>query len=223
MGAGVGRGSPLLSGCLCARRCGRACRIGRCCAAIHGRSPGRRQGREPLWNPSVAGVFRPQSRLRRVRAGAAGQCRSRLEADESSARDRRGTRLRAGRAGRELLLSVRRIAGSRREAVDLDAGAGLGERHRQRSRARCRVHAVRRSCRHHLRHGGGPCEWRGRAHRHGRRAGQPRVADFQVWLWSGVGRPVHAVELRDRHEDGRVADASARGNGEFRDQRAQLR
>ena len=42
------------------------------------------------------------------------------------------------------------------------------------------------------------------ADRHGRDAGQPRVAHVQAGSRPDARPPLHAVELRDRHEDGRT-------------------
>ena len=61
-----------------------------------------------------------------------------------------------------------------------------------------------------VRHGGRARQRRGAAHGHGRDAGQQVVARLQARP-RPVARPaVHAVQLRDRHEDGRLADAAAR-------------
>ena len=49
------------------------------------------------------------------------------------------------------------------------------------------------------------------AHRHGRDAGQQVLERLQARPRPDAGPAVHAVELRDRHEDGRLADALPRG------------
>ena len=54
-------------------------------------------------------------------------------------------------------------------------------------------------------------ERRGDAHRHGRDAGQPVLARLQARPRPDARPAVHAVELRDRHQDGRLADALAGG------------
>ena len=86
---------------------------------------------------------------------------------------------------------------------DLGWGSVVG----QRARERRDVSPDR------LRHGGGvrhgdrAAERRAPQDRHGSDAGQPRLARLQAQPRPLSRHALHAVELRDRHEDGRLADA----------------
>ncbi len=65
--------------------------------------------------------------------------------------------------------------------------------------------------RHAVRHGGRPPRRRPAPHGDGRDVRQPRVERLQARPRPDARPAVHAVELRDRHEDGRLADAVSRG------------
>ena len=60
-----------------------------------------------------------------------------------------------------------------------------------------------------VRDGGRAAERRAAPHRHGRDARKPGLARLQAKPRPLARHALHAVELRDRHEDGRVADADA--------------
>src|ERR1700679_3128371 len=51
----------------------------------------------------------------------------------------------------------------------------------------------------------------GNPHRHGRCAQLGYLAGLPLWCRPQRGRPVCAIELRNRHEDGFLADADAGG------------
>ena len=119
--------------------------------------------------------------------------------------------VRGRRAGRAVVRPLRRDPGRRAPAVAFDRRRRLGQRDRQHARSRRDVPAVRPGHGGAVRYGGGPRERRCAAHRHGRAARQQGVARLQARTRPDAGPALHAVQLRDRHEDGRVVDAAAAG------------
>ena len=99
------------------------------------------------------------------------------------------------------------------QALDRLSRSRLGQRRRQRARSRRRLHdePVPRSLGRAVRPRGRDGRRRARAHRHGRAAGLANLAAVQVRLRPVPRRHLLAVELRRRDEDGRLADAAARG------------
>ncbi len=160
----------------------------------------------PLWTNSTG----TQQRLRRAGAATSRLGDPQPAAPEPRARGQRGVRVCGRRAGRPLVRPLRGCTGWRAQADGLGAGSRLGQRDRQHARPRRQLHAVRRPSGEPVRDGGRAPERRGDAHRDGSDAGQPRVACLQARTRALPRRHVHAVELRDRHEDGCLADAPAR-------------
>ena len=91
------------------------------------------------------------------------------------------------------------------------ADLGWGSVDRKLARQRRHVPPVRQRLRGPVRTGGRARQRGAAAHRHGSDARQRVVARLQARVGPGARSAVHAVELRDRHEDGAVADAAARG------------
>ena len=100
-------------------------------------------------------------------------------------------------------------AGGHRLMLSL-RGPRLGQRDRQHARPRLHLPALRRRHGRGVRDGGRAAQRRAAAHRHGRDARQPRLAHLQARARPDARPALHAVELRDRHEDGRLADALPR-------------
>ncbi len=174
-------------------------------------APGDRPRRQRAQGAAVGARARAQQRLRRRRAESEGLGDREPAEDEPRARDRRGARVRRRRAGRPLVRPLRGIARRRAQAVAVVRGPWLGQRHRKLARQRRHVPPVRKRLRGPVRTGGRPRQRGAAAHRHGSDARQRVVARVQARVGPGARSAVHAVELRDRHEDGAVADAAARG------------
>ena len=183
-------------------------RRGRTC--IHRAGAGDRQGCNQLRRSLVAGLARQEFCVRRCGAGPFGLRRPRHEPDEPHPGGEREVRLRAGRTGGQLLRPLQLPPGAQPETVAGRAGSGLGKRDGKRAGSRRGIHALRGSLHDAVRHGSRAGEWRGRADRDGRDAGQQHLAVIQVRLRSVRGRDLFAVELRHRHEDGHLADAGPR-------------
>ena len=131
--------------------------------------------------------------------------------DEPRARGQRRPRLRAGRAGCELLRPLRAPAGGRVPPVAVDSRPRVGERDRQHARVRARLHQPRRAPGDGVRPRGRAREGRGRAHGDGRDGRRQGVELLPVVVRPLACRPLLPVQLRHRHEDGRLADAPPRG------------
>ena len=160
--------------------------------------------------PAVDARPGPQQRLRRARP-ARERVDHRVAAEhEQGARDQREARLRRRRAGRALVRPLRGDQGRRAQADGLHRRSRVGQRHRQLARQRRDLHALRRRPGVVVRDGGRPAERRADAHRHGRDAGQQGLAHLQAQPGPRRRPHVHAVQLRHRHEDGRLAHAGAR-------------
>ncbi len=179
-------------------------------AGVRRAGPGDRADRQRAQGSAVDARDRPEQRLRRPRASREGLRDRQPPPDEPRARDRRRVRVRSRRAGRALVRPLRGDPGGRAPADALDRGPRLGERRRQHARPRRHVHAVRAGHGHAMRDGGRAPERRDHAHRDGRDAGQPCLARLQARSRPDSGPALHAVELRHRHEDGRLADAVPR-------------
>ena len=201
--------SPLLGRARGARRLRRRCarrRSSRCRPSC-------------AWRTSTSVPLYPISTGRNLAYGgsAPGVLRQRgagSEAHEPRARGERAQRLCAGRAGRELLRSLRAHHEGEPRCVDRSARSGLGQRHRQCAGRRRRLDgiAVPRSLRRPLRHGSGARQWRGGAHRHGRAAEREVLAAQPLGL-RPVGRwPVPPGQHGRGHEDGLLPDATPRGD-----------
>ena len=152
-----------------------------------------------------------QQRLRRFGAAGEGLDSRQPARDEPRARGQRRARLCAGRAGGELLRPLRASAGRRPPALAVDPGSRLGERDRQHARVRPRLHQPWRAPRDGLRPRGRARQWRGDPHGNGGDVQQQGVERLSVGVRPVARRSLLPVQLRDRHQDGRVADAPARG------------
>ena len=161
--------------------------------------------RVPLWTHSQGrnnGYGGPAPRVRGSVIVSLRNMNRVLEIDER-------VRVRGGRAGRALVRPLRRDPGRRPQAVALDRRPRLGQRDRQHARPRRDLPALRPGHGRAVRHGGRARQRRRAAHGHGCDARQQVVAPLQARPRADARPAVHAVELRDRHEDGRVADAAA--------------
>ena len=125
--------------------------------------------------------------------------------------DQRGAGLRGGGAGRALVRPLRGHPGRRPPAHALHRRPGLGRRGGKHARPRGHLHAARRGHGGAVRDGGGAGGRRGHADRDGRAARQPGVARLQARAGADARPALHAVQLRDRHQDGLLADALPRG------------
>ena len=163
--------------------------------------------RERAPRSAVGHLAGSQQRLRRIVPARSGLGRREPAPNEPCPRDQRGARIRGGRAGRALVRSLRRDQGRRARADALLRRSRLGQRDRQHARPRLHLPALRRGYGGAVRHGGRARERRAPANRHGGDAGQPRLARLQARARTDRRPAVHAVELRHRHEDGRLADA----------------
>ena len=190
---------------------GRVRGVGRGDAGDGRGGPGGRPHRRPPRGAAVDARPGTQQRLRRPRSPCP-RLGDRLPAEhESRARDQRGARLRRDRARGEVVRPVRGDQGRRPPPDAVDRGRRLGQRDRQHARPRDHVHALRRGLRPTVRHGGRARQRRRDAHGDGRDARQPLLAPVQARPRAHAGSAVHAVGLRDRDQDGRVADALPRG------------
>ena len=191
------------------RDLGRVHGLGRGDARDRRGDPGDRPDREPVQGAALDPLGRQEQRLRRPGAAGARLGDPQPPADEQGARDQRGVRLRGRRARRPLVRPLRRAAGGRPQADGLRAGSRLGQRDRQHARPRRQLHALRRPPGQPVRDGGRAPERRPDAHRDGRDEREPRVERLQARARPVARRHVHAVQLRHRHEDGRLADAAS--------------
>ncbi len=172
---------------------------------------GDRPHRERAQGPAVDALAGAQQRLRRSRAAGRGLGDRVAARDEPGARDQRGARVRGGGAGGALVRSLRRDQGGRAQADAVDRGRRLGQRDRQHARPRPHLPASGPGPGRVVRHGGGAAERRADANGHGRAARQQGVARLQARARAHAGPALHAVELRDRDEDGLLAAAVPRG------------
>ena len=159
----------------------------------------------PLWTHSQGrnnGYGGPAPRVRGSVIVSLRNMNRVLEIDER-------VRVRRRRAGRALVRPLRRDPRRRPQAVAVDRRSRLGQRDRQHARPRSDLPPVRPGHGGAVRHGGRARQRRRAAHRHGRDARQQVVAPLQARPRADARPAVHAVQLRDRHEDGRLADAAA--------------
>ena len=124
-------------------------------------------------------------------------------------RGRSFARLRHCRARGHLSRSLQIPPGQEISVVARLHRSRLGQRARQHARAWHRLHALWRSRRPSMRHGGRARERRGVAHRARRHGRQPRLAALQICLWPDARRTFHAIEFRRRHQDRGLVDARA--------------
>ena len=99
------------------------------------------------------------------------------------------------------------IVKRRPQADGLLRGPRLGQRDRQHARPRRHLHAAGPRHGRALRDGGRAPQRRAHAHRHGRHGRQQGLARLQAQPGPLARPDVHAVQPRDRHEDGLLADA----------------
>ena len=112
--------------------------------------------------------------------------------------------------GVTLVRPLRRDPSRRPQASAVDSRPRLGQRGREHPGPRHHLPAVRPGSDDAVRDGGRPAERRADANRELGDPERPGGARLQARSRPDARPVVHAVQLRDRHEDGRVADADAR-------------